>query len=595
MKAAQQEIRVLKKRRQRRKKKRIINVNDPILFIAFKAFGIAIVGVFVMVSIFPCPDQEKYGSSIYFNNDEVENIFPSPDQAKYGSSNYFNNDEVENIFPHEYLGTGILNISAFNPKGGMRYEEWINGSTPYTVTKNLTHESDLIAYERREHIKNAMKHAWKGYKKYAFGYDEVKPVSGGRYSHWGGIGTTLIDSLDTLWLMDMKDEFWEARDWVRDELNQDKDVYVSVFETTIRSLGGLLSAYTWSKDASFLDKAKDIGAKLFKAFPENLGLPSGQINLKTGNKAQAEWLSWKELLSEVGTLQLEFRDLAHVIEKEEYATKSEQVFRLLKDVEPDDGLFPYFLHYSGNKIHFQTSEVSFGAYADSFFEYELKVWLQGGRKESMYREMYDKSIDGMHKRLLHVSDYGLWFISSSAKPTEFEHLTCFMGGLLALGAYTDPNGLDSNRAQRDLKTSKQLAYTCYQMYAQMPTGLAPDVIEFSRGLRGGKKIISTKHDYGLRPETVETLFILYTLTGDPIYRTWGWEIFQSIEKYCKTSIAYGSYPYVGSTDQSPEDKMESFFLAETLKYLYLLNDPDTEIDILNKHVFNTEAHPFTIF
>ena len=159
----------------------------------------------------------------------------------------------------------------------------------------------------------------------------------------------------------------------------------------------------------------------------------------------------------------------------------------------------------------------------------------------------------------------------------------------------------------------------------MPTGLAPDVIEFSRGLRGGKKIISTKHDYGLRPETVETLFILYTLTGDPIYRTWGWEIFQSIEKYCKTSIAYGSYPYVGSTDQSPEDKMESFFLAETLKYLYLLNDPDTEIDILNKvrshfkicsslfresnsysylciyvsgtlqHVFNTEAHPFTIF
>ena len=100
--------------------------------------------------------------------------------------------------------------------------------------------------------------------------------------------------------------------------------------------------------------------------------------------------------------------------------------------------------------------------------------------------------------------------------------------------------------------------------------------------------------YILRPEVIESFFVLNQLTGDPIYREWGWEIFQAIEHFCKTDIAYGGIENVDRFDR-PMDKMESFFLAETLKYSYLLQDPDTEIDILNKHVFNTEAHPMRMF
>lgn len=85
------------------------------------------------------------------------------------------------------------------------------------------------------------------------------------------------------------------------------------------------------------------------------------------------------------------------------------------------------------------------------------------------------------------------------------------------------------------------------------------------------------------------------LTGDPTYREWGWEVFQSIEKYCKTSVAYGGVKNVEVAGTPPQDSMESFFLAETMKYLYLLFDPDTEIDILSRHVFNTEAHPLRVF
>lgn len=96
-----------------------------------------------------------------------------------------------------------------------------------------------------------------------------------------------------------------------------------------------------------------------------------------------------------------------------------------------------------------------------------------------------------------------------------------------------------------------------------------------------------KHDsrqrhYLLRPEAVETFFVLHQLTGDPIYREWGWEIFLSIDYYCKTKYGYGSFPNVNDVNGNIKDEMESFFLAETLKYLYLLMDPDTEVDILHK-------------
>ena len=96
----------------------------------------------------------------------------------------------------------------------------------------------------------------------------------------------------------------------------------------------------------------------------------------------------------------------------------------------------------------------------------------------------------------------------------------------------------------------------------------------------------------LRPETVETFFVLHQITSDPVYREWGWEVFLALEQFCKTEYAYGSLKDVNR--ETLDDKMESFVLAETLKYLYLLQDPDSDVDILNKHVFTTEAHVFKI-
>ena len=134
-------------------------------------------------------------------------------------------------------------------------------------------------------------------------------------------------------------------------------------------------------------------------------------------------------------------------------------------------------------------------------------------------------------------------------------------------------------------------YTCYEMYHRQKSGIAPEYVEFP----AGRDMIvgSTAPFYILRPETAESLFIMNQLIGEPIYREWAWDIWQSIEKNCKTASAYGSLADVNNGHHI-DDRMESFFLAETIKYLYLAQDPDKPID-LTKYVFNTEAHPMKIF
>ena len=108
--------------------------------------------------------------------------------------------------------------------------------------------------ERQKKVVEAFKHAWEGYRKYAWGHDELLPVSKS-HNEWFGVGLTIVDSLDTMLLMNLAEEFQQARDWVASSLSFDKNVDVNLFETTIRVLGGLLSAYHLSKDEVFLRKA----------------------------------------------------------------------------------------------------------------------------------------------------------------------------------------------------------------------------------------------------------------------------------------------------------------------------------------------------
>lgn len=470
----------------------------------------------------------------------------------------------------------------------------IDGVGNRPVTPEMRAQSDTEARKRREKIKEGMKHAWTGYKEYAWGKDEVKPLSGKGTENWGGMGVTLVDSLDTLWLMGMKEEFEEAKKWVAKSLSFANAGSVSVFETTIRELGGLLAAFDWSGDQVFLTKAKKLADLLTPAFKTKSGIPTGMVNFRT-HSASGGWAGGSAILSELGTLQVEFRYLADHVNEPRYEALAMRALQVMNSKRPRYGLFP--IKVSTADGGFTDSQITFGALGDSFYEYLLKLWLQGGKKETWLREMYDRAIDGAIEKLLLASEpSGLAFLSDfngRYNNRKMDHLVCFMPGLMALGAYTDPNGLSSPRATRDLAVAKALMYTCHEMYHRMKTGISPEYVEFPKG-----KDMVPGHSaafYILRPETAESLYILNHLTGDPIYRDWAWDIWTAIDATCRTNIAYAAIRNVNQPGGGgQDDRMESFFLAETMKYLYLAQDPDSPIDLLNKHVFNTEAHPLRI-
>ena len=210
-------------------------------------------------------------------------------------------------FPVTYIGPIVSSCHDFStyqhkPRR-IQYPEYVRGHNPYKITAEAQRLSDGVARSRRYHVKNAMKHAWDGYKEYAFGFDELLPVSKKGRNNWGGMGTTLVDSLDTLWLMGLKNEFNDAAAWVREHLDHSKVGSVSVFETTIRSLGGLLSAYDLTGDQMFLKQADDLGSRLMKSFDTDSGIPFGRVNLKTGQGTNAGYMRDRASLAEFATLQ----------------------------------------------------------------------------------------------------------------------------------------------------------------------------------------------------------------------------------------------------------------------------------------------------
>jgi len=316
--------------------------------------------------------------------------------------------------------------------------------------------------------------------------------------------------------------------------------------------------------------------------------------MKTGVGGNS-WSGGSAILAELGTLQVEFRYLAHHTKNPALEAKCMKSLQLMNKRQPANGLFPIKIGIDNGNFADQT--ITFGALGDSFYEYLLKLWLQGNKEETWLRNMYDKSMEGAIKVLLQKSSpSGLSYLSDwngRSNVAKMDHLVCFMPGILALGAYTDPLGgpdSDNPRAKRDLDVAKALMYTCYQMYARQASGISPEYVEF----RAGKDIVigSTAPFYILRPETAESLFVLSQLTKDPIYRDWSYEIFTNINKHCKTSYGFGALRDVSRPQAGVDDRMESFFLAETLKYLYMAQDPEsaTYANLMDV-VFNTEAHP----
>ncbi|HEX9460100.1 MAG TPA: glycoside hydrolase family 47 protein [Thermoanaerobaculia bacterium] len=406
-------------------------------------------------------------------------------------------------------------------------------------------------------------HSWKAYEQYAWGHDELRPISKQPRDWYGqSLLMTPVDSLDTLLLMGFHAEAEKAKTLIVDRLSFDKDISVKVFEVTIRLLGGLLSGYEMTGDPRLLHLADDLGARLLPAFNSPTGMPYMYVNLRTGKTSGA-----RSNPAEIGTLILEFGTLSKLTHKPVYFEKAKYaIVELYKRRSK--------LDLAGEEIDVETgvwvSKASHvGGGIDSYYEYLLKC--SGLFNDSGCASMWKTSIAALNRHLADEAPSGFWYgevnmDSGKRTASEFGALHAFFPAVLVLGG--------------DVKRGRRLEESCFRMWTLR--GIEPEVLDY-------RTMTIKEPGYQLRPEIIESAYYLHHATHDARYLMMGQTFFDALVEHCRTDAGYTTLKSVVTMEKS--DLMPSYFLAETLKYLYLLFAPESVLD-LDKVVFNTEAHPF---
>lgn len=480
-----------------------------------------------------------------------------------------------------------------------------------------------------------------------------------------GLGWIIVDALDTLMIMNLTSRLSHAREWLSTSLDYDQDHEVNTFETTIRLLGGLLSAHYLSTEFPgmapltdddqgapgedlYLEKAADLADRILGAFDSDSGVPYASVNLKTSQGKASHVDGGASSTAEATSLQLEFKYLAMLTGEKNYWEKAEKVIQVIDDNGMEDGLLPIFVYATTGT--FRGNNIRLGSRGDSYYEYLIKQYLQTSGEEPIYQDLWNQSLAGVRKHLITYSTPH-HFTVLGERPEglggkisgKMDHLVCFMPGTIALGA---TGGLTIEEAKKvgkwgekeedEMEFAKEMTKTCWGMYKMMATGLAPEIAHFrldesphmeadgilaSAPLSDDRNakwkedyIVKSNDQHNLqRPETVESLFYMWRITGNEMYREWGWEMFKSFIKYTAAPDGAGFTSLSKANEIPPmlKDNMESFWLvctsqstplfsltnscqAETLKYLYLLFSP-TDLLPLDSIVINTEAHIFPRF
>jgi ER degradation enhancer, mannosidase alpha-like 2 len=411
-------------------------------------------------------------------------------------------------------------------------------------------------------VRGEFLYAWNAYKQYAWGHDELKPLSKSARDWYGvSLYMTPVDTLDTMILMGLNDEADKTREEITKNLSFDKDIEVKNFEITIRLLGGLLSSYQLTGDKKLLALADDLGTRLLPAFNSPTGMPYMFVNLKTGKTRGAE-----SNPAEIGTLLLEFGTLSKLSGKPVYYDKAKRALTALYGRRSKIGLVGSTINVETGAWIDPTSHISGGI--DSYYEYLLKSWLLFNDKDC--EKMWKTSVQAINKYMADHTKNGLWYAQVDMNTgkkisTHFGALDAFFPAVLARAG--------------QVESARKLEDSAYKMWTTF--GIEPEEIDYST-----MKISSP--GYPLRPEVIESAYYLLFYTKDTRYTEMGSTFLLSLVRFCKTDAGYAALRNVETRDKN--DNMESFFLAETLKYLYLIFAPRQTLD-LNKVVFNTEAHP----
>jgi mannosidase alpha-like ER degradation enhancer 2 len=443
-------------------------------------------------------------------------------------------------------------------------------------------------------VRSEFLHAWNGYKNYAWGHDDLKPLSKTHHDWYAEpLLMTPVDALDTMIIMGLNDEATNTRKYITANLSFDKDIYVQNFEITIRLLGGLLSSYQLTGDKQLLALAEDLGNRLLPVFDSPTGLPYRYVNLRTGKVRDA-----RTNPAEAGTLLIEFGTLSKLTRRPIFYDKAKRALVEIYKRRSPIGLVGTWINVETGKWVNTDSHIS-GA-IDSYYEYLLKCWLLFDDQDC--KRMWLDSIAAINKHLADDIDRGggrneleLWYGHADMNlgkrtATTYGALDAFFPAVLALSG-------DLNRASRLQKSSLKM----WQLH-----GIEPEELDYKT-----LKVVSP--GYPLRPEIIESTYYLHhyasrgprasslgprasrprlsgrrSLASTASYLREGQLMWDDFVKHCRTEAGYAALESVVTKKHS--DSMPSFLFAETFKYFYLLSAPPSTLDF-DKVIFNTEAHP----
>ena len=482
--------------------------------------------------------------------------------------------------------------------------------------------------ERLSAVETAFKRSWDSYKEHAWMKDELSPLTGGSASTFGGWAATLVDTLDSLWIMGMKEEFEEAVNAVKDIDFTISDLEtLNVFETTIRYLGGFLGAYDISdgKYGVLLQKAVEVGDLLYCAFDTLKRMPITRWNWMDTLSGEEQYPGENTLVAEIGSLTLEFTRLSQITGNSKYFDGIQRITDKLDEAQSQTklpGLWPTVIN--AKLMTFHDTGFTLGAMADSLYEYFPKQYLLLGGNDQAKR-MFDAAMNTAKehvffrplvpddKDILLSGDVHVNEISADDKRivsvARSQHLACFTGGMMGIGAKAFENS-------GYMEIARKLVDGCVWAYDSMPSGIMPEVfnviscdvpgdcswnvtrwheailaedqetpqfqsteeklgylIEKDKLMPGFVSYSATS--YGLRPEAIESVFVHYRLTGENDLLDAAWRMFTAIEEQTKSEYAYAMISDVRVKNSDKVNKMESFWMAETLKYFYLIfSEPD---------------------
>ncbi|URD95133.1 Glycosyl hydrolase family 47 [Musa troglodytarum] len=465
------------------------------------------------------------------------------------------------------------------------------------------------AKELRDEVRDMFYHAFDGYIKHAFPLDELRPLTCKGEDSLGGYALTLIDSLDTLALLGDRERFNAAVDWVSENVRFDIDKTVSVFETTIRILGGLLSAHLiasdyatgmkiQSYDDQLLHLSVDLAQRLLPAFDTPTGIPFGSVNLLHGvdeNESKASHfilidkpnlITFRFMITSTaggGTLTLEFGVLSHLTNNPVFEQVTKNAVR---------GIWA-----RRSKINFVGAHINIftGEWTQKAISLTFSISINSGLKFIISRNYHDLSLCGnkayllfgdeeylfmfqeAYKAAMRYLHHDPWYVEVNMNSAAtvwplFNSLQAFWPGLQVLAGDVDPA----------IRTHAAF-FSVWKKYGFTPEGFNLATMSVQHGQKS----------YPLRPELIESTYWLFKATRDPRYLDVGRDIVASLQYGARCPCGYCHIADVESHKQ--DDHMESFFLAETVKYLWLLFDlsvgPDNIVENgPYKYIFSTEGH-----